>query len=178
MPSVKKEKILEPKEVEKEVEKEVKKEVKPKEVKPKEVKPKKEKKKKEKKEKEEVDDDKRRTFKCYYNNNKILTDEINNDELFGRFKGKRPRQAANKAFSSICKKLIEGGKNIYGKEIIFSIIECTRGAKNRRFNYIGTKEKLDKVSEREVQSAGGDGTRKIIYKTKNNIRKYIIDNKE
>jgi len=120
----------------------------------------------------------KRTFKCYYDDNKILIDDHDKEKMFGRFKGIRPRQAANKAFSSICKKLLKGGEEIFNKDFIFTIVECTRNAKkNRKFPYIGRKEKLDKVSEREVKIGGGKETRKIVYKSKNIIKKYIVNEK-
>jgi hypothetical protein len=146
-----------------------------KKVKPKRGGKKKEEKVEEPKEEVEEEKDDKRTFKCYYDNNKILDDDSNKDKIFGRFKGIRPRQAANKAFSAICKEQTKEGKNIIGKEIIFSIIECTRKTKNRKFNYIGKREELKEKSVREVQVGGSKEARKIIYKFKNNIRKYNIE---
>lgn len=119
----------------------------------------------------------KRFFKCFYDDNNILTEESDKTKLFGRFKGIRPRQAANKAFSSICKSLAKANIKVIGKEIIFSIIECSRKKKGlKAFNYIGKRETLDNKFEREVMTGAGDkkDKRKIIYKYKNNIHKYII----
>jgi hypothetical protein len=57
-------------------------------------------------------------------------------EYYGRYIGKTPKQAANKAFSSLLRK-----KYIQNNEIInFSIIECTRYSKNKIYNYYGKRE--------------------------------------
>ena len=59
----------------------------------------------------------------------------------GRFSGKKPKQAANKALTSILKqkKSMKGG----GK-LNFSICECTRGSKCKVYNYTGERRKLEK----------------------------------
>lgn len=59
-----------------------------------------------------------------------------NDKMSGRFIGKKPKQAANKAFSSIIKTMaIEPNT-----ECDFSVVEI---GINREYLYTGVKQKLD-----------------------------------
>jgi hypothetical protein len=79
-------------------------------------------------------DSKLRYFKLYYNN-----------ENKGRYCGKKPKQAANKAFSSIVKELNNNGENgAVNVDINYSIKECTRHSKHKEYKYIGKRETLDK----------------------------------
>ncbi len=66
-----------------------------------------------------------------------------NGETTGYFRGTRPKQAASKAFSSICREMKKTNDTIT-KEHKFAIVECTRGSKRKIFRYIGTKEKPKK----------------------------------
>ena len=58
----------------------------------------------------------------------------------GRFSGRTPKQAANKAFTSLCKTTVGGGLN---GEIKFSIVESTSGSKRWKYNYVGKRLKLN-----------------------------------
>jgi len=69
-----------------------------------------------------------RYFKLFYNN-----------ENKGRYCGRKPKQAANKAFSSIVKDLTDKKENL---EINFSIKECTRNSKHKEYRYVGKREVL------------------------------------
>jgi len=85
---------------------------------------------------------------------KVLVDQTKppiNKEVFsangGRYCGKNPRQAAGKAFTSLCKAAGEGNH-----KYIFSVQETTRGSKQRIFTYVGVRSELDKP---QVVSRGG-----------------------
>jgi hypothetical protein len=65
-------------------------------------------------------------------------------EHYGRYIGKTPKQAANKAFSSLLKK-----KN--NDEIKkFSIIECTKHSKKKIYNYYGKRELIEHPFSRKI----------------------------
>jgi len=70
-----------------------------------------------------------RYFKLFYH-----------DKCEGRFTGKKPKQAAGKAFSSIMKKLNGDGE----LNICFSIKECTRNSGRKEYKYIGRRIALEK----------------------------------
>ena len=73
-----------------------------------------------------------RYFKLFYNN-----------QNKGRYCGKKPKQAANKAFSSIIKELNANGQNEgVNVDINFSIKECTRNSKHKEYRYVGKREVL------------------------------------
>ena len=79
----------------------------------------------------------------------------------GLFCGKTPKQAANKAFTSIIK---AGDDKLLGKMINFTIKECTRGTKHREYHYEGIRQKLD--APIEVQYGGGDKKIKFNFHTR------------
>jgi len=54
-------------------------------------------------------------------------------EVFGRFSGSKPKQAANKALTSILRKRTSEKKSTTGN-INFSIVECTRGSRKKTYN--------------------------------------------
>jgi len=97
---------------------------------------------------------------------------IYNDEIQGRYCGKKPKQAANKAFSSIIKDIRkndnEGGA--VNVDINFSIKECTRNSKHKEYRYIGKRESLDTPVKVEIKNS--DGTvKEIEYKLFNRLQK-------
>jgi hypothetical protein len=105
-------------------------------------------------------DDKLRYFKLYYN-----------DNICGRYSGKKPKQAANKAFSSIIKDMKKTenkeGVNI---DITFTIKECTRNSFHKEYKYVGKRLLLK--SPVKVTIENGDGTSKdIVYKYHNELKK-------
>ena len=66
-----------------------------------------------------------------------------NGTVSGRFSGSKPKQAANKALTSIVKSQSETGVDLTNKMLTFSIIECTRGSKKKQYNYQGIRRALD-----------------------------------
>jgi len=101
---------------------------------------------------------------------------VYNDEVQGRFTGKMPKQAASKAFTSLYKqnkKMQHGqGMNLNVEEpISFSIIECTRGIKHRKFYYTGIRHKLDKERTIEIRDHRDPKIMTIVkYKYYNSIK--------
>jgi hypothetical protein len=97
---------------------------------------------------------------------------IYNDQIQGRYCGKKPKQAANKAFSSIikdCKKSGQqnGGVNV---DINFSIKECTRNSKHKEYKYIGKRQILENPVKVEIANADGS-VKQIEYKFHNKLQK-------
>lgn len=102
-----------------------------------------------------------RYFKLFYN-----------DEYQGRYCGKKPKQAANKAFSSIIKDMKKNGNQQGGVnvDINFSIRECTRNSRHKEYNYVGLREQLQ--APVEVKIKNGDGSvKEIVYSFHNKISK-------
>lgn len=86
------------------------------------------------------------------------------DECKGRFAGKKPKQAANKALTSILKDM-ENKEEDTTIAIPFSIIECTRGSKRKVYNYRGLKELLEEPMTVEIKGKA------ITYKYNNKVSK-------
>ena len=101
---------------------------------------------------------KKRYFKLFFN-----------DKSEGRFCGIKPRQAANKALTSIINKLKKQGKDTE-KEFRFSIIECTRGSKHKEYEYTGKREKLKNPIN--VQIGGENNKKEITYYYNNKVKKF------
>lgn len=98
-------------------------------------------------------------------NKKRFFQIVNADgETEGRFAGHKPKQAANKAFTSLLKKQTGGGKGPSGK-IEFSIIECTRNSKRKVYNYIGERVELETPEKVKIQD------KEIVYKFNNVLKK-------
>lgn len=93
---------------------------------------------------------------------------VDGGEAHGRFSGSKPKQAANKALTSILKTKEQTGGGVAG-EIKFSIVECTRGSKHKQYNYIGQRVKLDKPME--VTIGSGPNAKKIEYRFNNRVMK-------
>jgi len=176
---IKEEPKEEPKKKKEKKEKKVKEEPKE-EPKKKEKKVKGESKKKEKKNKKEKivkEDDKeksdgKRYFKCIYDGGNYGVAEHEN--AFGRFSGKKPMQAANKALTTIIKELKKNGVDVIGKEITFGIKECTRGCKKGSHMYVGIR-KLNEDGPVIVKKTDADGNeRQIKYKYTNSVKKLAI----
>ena len=106
-----------------------------------------------------------RYFKLDYNGN-----------ITGRYSGKKPKQAANKAYSSVVKK---EGLQKGGAKIQFSIKECTRGSKQKRYTY--DAERVELENPVKVIINGADGKEKpIVYNFNNKLSKakQIIEQQE
>lgn len=88
----------------------------------------------------------------------------------GRFSGSKPKQAANKALTSILKGLKAKGKKT-NVPIKFSIVECTRRSHHKRYYYIGERIKLKEPNH--VQIGGKDGVEEktISYNYTNKVQK-------
>ena len=93
------------------------------------------------------------------------------DKEFGRFSGKKPKQAANKGLTSITKRLIKEDKPAIGREIKFAIIECTRGSKKKTYYYKGMRKELDDPQPVEIKVKDEP----IIYKYCNKLSKIKND---
>lgn len=102
-----------------------------------------------------------RYFKLFYN-----------DEYQGRFRGRKPKQAANKAFSSIIKDMKKSGNQKGGVnvDINFSIRECTRNSKHKEYNYVGVREQLKDPVEVVIKNDDGS-VKEITYSFHNKISK-------
>ena len=86
--------------------------------------------------------------------------------MTGRYSGKKPKQAANKAYSSIVrKKGIKGG----GPSIRFTIKECTRGSKQKTYAYDANRIKLDNPVQ--VPIKGSEDGKVIVYNYSNKLSK-------
>lgn len=122
-------------------------------------------------------------------NNIAAADKI--QKTLGRFKGKKPKQAANKAFTSLNRKRIAYNKKHDDEQldlfspIFFSIKECTRGWDNKIFHYKGKKVHLDEkdiieVPKKQIKTRTNQNgeveefeeIEKVVYKYKNIIQKY------
>lgn len=105
---------------------------------------------------------KQRFFKCMYNN-----------ETKGRYSGYKPKQAANKALTSIIKDTVtNNGKNpdsINGQKFTFEMVECTRGGKRKISLYEGERVKLPKPLEVVIKKNGEN--KKITYNYQNKLHK-------
>lgn len=102
-----------------------------------------------------------RYFKLFYNN-----------EFQGRYCGKKPKQAANKAFSSIIKEMKKNGNQEGGvnMNIDFSIRECTRNSRHKEYKYVGIRETLKEPVEVKINNEDGS-VKKITYNFHNKIQK-------
>jgi hypothetical protein len=99
-----------------------------------------------------------RYFKVKYDNNSPT----------GRFSGSKPKQAANKALTSILK-LREGAGQSTTIKIRFSIVECTRGSKHKEYSYVGERVELEKPME--VKIGKGPNAKTIKYRYNNKVFK-------
>ncbi len=97
---------------------------------------------------------------------------IYNEEVQGRYCGKKPKQAANKAFSSIIKTLKQSGQQNGGVnvDINFTIRECTRNSKHKEYKYIGKRQVLDNPVQVKIANADGS-VKQIEYKFHNKLQK-------
>jgi hypothetical protein len=118
---------------------------------------------------------------------KLIEDDGVNSK--GRFSGLKPKQAANKALTSLIKAMEKDGKNAIGVDIHFTLKECTRwntmkykkGSKDektgkpkkieKKFHYIGKRELLDKeIIVDHVQETTDE---KILTKGKN-VKEVVV----
>ena len=100
---------------------------------------------------------------------KVVKDD---GKTMGRFSGSKPKQAANKALTSILKELRTNNKPT-GGEFAFKIKECTRGSRCKEYSYVGQRKELDEPLEVPLKGIlNKDGTNKTIkYSFENIVRK-------
>lgn len=99
---------------------------------------------------------------------KVLIDGVEGGAQ-GRFSGTKPKQAANKALTSILKKREENGEAI-DVQIKFCIQECTRGSKHKKYYYIGERVELEKPMIVTIGKKT-DHPKEIEYKFNNKVMK-------
>jgi len=93
-----------------------------------------------------------------------------NGTVSGRFSGSKPKQAANKALTSIVKSQSETGVDLTNKMLTFSIIECTRGSKKKQYNYQGIRRALDTPIKVTIKNKDVP----IVYKFQNKTSKLKV----
>ncbi len=98
---------------------------------------------------------------------KLITN-TDTKETRGRFSGFKPKQAANKALTSLLKTM-KGGKKT--EKIKFSIIECTKGSKGKVYHYTGQRIELEHPMTVTIKDNHSGQDRTIVYKYQNNIMK-------
>lgn len=100
-----------------------------------------------------------RYFKCYHN-----------DTCFGRFRGRKPKQAACKAFTKLIK--LFRGQNLEqdDQEFIFSIKEITRNSKKKSYTYTGSRIQFDRPCKVQIMSPNGE-RKDVIFRYKNCIKR-------
>ena len=91
----------------------------------------------------------------------------------GRYSGKKPKQAGNKACTRIFKNY-KKKKLASPDHIVFGIHECTRNAKKKKkYFYVGTREKLDEplnIKIKKVDPTTGESM-EIPYNYNNKVKK-------
>ena len=103
-----------------------------------------------------------RYFKLFYNS-----------EICGRYCGKKPKQAANKAFSSIVKDMKKDGVSVTADsqlEVSFTIKECTRNSKHKEYKYVGKRHLLKEPVKVSIENSDGS-VKEIVYKFHNQLQK-------
>ena len=95
---------------------------------------------------------------------KFARDDDNNG-FHGRVCGSKPKQAANKALTSILKS--SGNDKSESSKIEFTIIECTRNSKHKKYHYVGERKLLEKPVQVKIQNR----EKTIEYKYGNHVVK-------
>ena len=93
-------------------------------------------------------------------------------ELFGRFSGQTPKQAASKAFTKICQINKRNGIDM-PTDINISMRESTQQSNKKMYRYVASRTELDNPMEFEIKGEGGS-IRKITYLYKNTITKIRV----
>lgn len=101
----------------------------------------------------------KRTFRVVYRNPQ------GEAVLCGRYCGAKPKQAASKAFTGICKTFKKAEQELDGP-VHFFVVECTRGSKCKKYFYTGERTKLDTPAKIEI----ADG-KMITYNFNNTVKK-------
>lgn len=94
-----------------------------------------------------------------------VVDFPHNGKTYGRYHSKTPKGAAQKAFSSLSRKI--DLKNTNDKNfLVFTMKETTKNSLNKKYKYIGTRVELAEPIEKII-----DG-KLITYKYRNIITNY------
>lgn len=123
------------------------------------------------------------------NNRRLFRRYHENGKTSGYYQGKKPKQAASKIFTSICREMNKKDDDLL-TDYKFAIVECTRGCKRKIYRYVGSREKIkekDKKTRKIINNDTGKETslnfkyKNIIYKdkdfktTENGFRKKAKD---
>lgn len=108
------------------------------------------------------------------NSSRYFKVKYENNSPTGRFSGTKPKQAANKALTSILK-LREGAGKSTKVQVRFSIVECTRGSKHKEYSYVG--ERVELAKPMEVKIGKGPNAKTIKYRYNNKVFKDKVDSK-
>jgi hypothetical protein len=110
---------------------------------------------------------KKRYFKAIYEQNgKVVCN--------GRYSGKKPKQAACKALTAITNSMTDKGKTCEDVSINFCVIEQTRGSKNKKYYYEGSKFLLDEPVTVKIKKTDKEGivnVEEIEYKRGSKVMK-------
>ena len=99
---------------------------------------------------------------------KVSDATLEGGKFFGRFSGIKPKQAANKAFSSLLKLRNSSSMTTDGK-IAYTLQECTRRSKHKMYYYIGERKQLTEPTMVKINN--GSEQKTIEYKFSNKILK-------
>lgn len=100
----------------------------------------------------------RRYFKAIYQ-------QGNETIEYGRYRGRKPKQAASKALTAICKNLRNKGTDTDNLKINFSLVEQTRGSEKKRYDYTGEKTLFDPPVVVKIRTPHGIKEIKYRYKS-------------
>lgn len=112
----------------------------------------------------EEEEKKKRSFKAIYTNS---DGEV---VMQGRYCGAKPKQAACKALTGICKLFAKNQAELDG-EIYFAVRETTRKSRNKIYFYSGQRLVLEEPITLEIK-----GGKEITYKYNNIVKKANADN--
>ena len=110
---------------------------------------------------------KKRYFRCLYEENGVVL-------CVGRYSGRKPKQAANKALTA----LVKSNKSLEGKEIIYGVVEQTRNSKRKKYYYSGCRKLLTDPVPVEIKKADKNGKEikeTITYKHQSVVKKISED---
>lgn len=94
----------------------------------------------------------------------------------GKYRGKKPKQAGNKAFSAIIKENKKNNTSIVGTDVNFTITEVSKNRDPRVYTYVGRRTELPvpitvelKIKDKETKEV--KEIKKVVYKFKNTLKK-------
>jgi hypothetical protein len=115
---------------------------------------------------------KKRYFKCIY-------EEDGEVVCTGRYSGKKPKQAGNKALTALTKAMRKEGKDTDGVHINFCVIEQTRGSKRKKYFYSGVREELEDPVEVQItkkdKKTGKKVKETVTYRHSSTVKKVSAD---